>query len=669
MADNETEYSEQGSKQIRITQAMKKALKNVGNFAIKGVKFVPNFIKDISNRREIRKFAQEIADKQRELEKTIDDDEESFDDINAQYEQILKSIEDNKESLETYAPKDLKQLQANINYLNLFKNIVKQSDDLADMIEDKEDISKIKAKSAEIEQLIESNKDILQKYSIYDDVKADLVVINEKIPKAFATVPSAKDFTQQDIDFAKKISEKLHQNAPTAQPAIDISSKVLPQTKTVQPANNVIAAATPLSDLLAKKQAGDDATIKEIKVSGGLDDTVAALKIAKANGEHVFCIYNGHKLTSDNITLDSAYKEVTGYSAEEWHKHFLERYKKQDELKEMKKELKEYEEKFHFDSSSKLPLNIDDKTKKQIESLKSDIDKLEKELQNLYSAFEPQSKVSVEETDKKVETSKNAETNLSKSLSDLTQFSSYKEYVENYCNSKGISPIDLYVKTTNGEILDDFINSEKDFKVELAKQKEIIRINNELTKLNQEKNNKIEDIEQLKKQIAEISTNAQNIQQSISEIDKQIEELNSKLSESKTETAKIETKKDGKENISKSDEIEQTAMDWTEYQHKKTAKVDKGLDDFVTLENLINDQKLTPEERDAAQKALYGRFDEFVEANPEQKAHKSGAHFAEDTADTVTKEQLKAARAQFEKIVQDGQEAENSQAQPRHMKQ
>ena len=59
---------------------------------------------------------------------------------------------------------------------------------------------------------------------------------------------------------------------------------------------------------------------KEIKISAEdtIDLTVDALLAAKDNGDHAYCDFNGHILHSDNVTLDSAYTEITGYSKAEY---------------------------------------------------------------------------------------------------------------------------------------------------------------------------------------------------------------------------------------------------------------------------------------------------------------------------------------------------------------
>lgn len=76
---------------------------------------------------------------------------------------------------------------------------------------------------------------------------------------------------------------------------------------------------------------------REIEVLGGstLESVVYTLLAAKSRGEHVYCIFNGHKLHSDSVSMDSAYMEVCGYTkAEHDHKmnEWQENYKKQEEI-------------------------------------------------------------------------------------------------------------------------------------------------------------------------------------------------------------------------------------------------------------------------------------------------------------------------------------------------
>ena len=70
---------------------------------------------------------------------------------------------------------------------------------------------------------------------------------------------------------------------------------------------------------------------REIEVLPGsnLESVVYTLLAAKARGESVYCEFNGHKLYSDTVSMDSAFMEVTGQTKadfdkaqDEWHKNY-----------------------------------------------------------------------------------------------------------------------------------------------------------------------------------------------------------------------------------------------------------------------------------------------------------------------------------------------------------
>ena len=70
---------------------------------------------------------------------------------------------------------------------------------------------------------------------------------------------------------------------------------------------------------------------REIEVLPGsnLESVVYTLLAAKARGESVYCEFNGHKLYSDTVSMDSAFMEVTGQTKadfdkaqEEWRKNY-----------------------------------------------------------------------------------------------------------------------------------------------------------------------------------------------------------------------------------------------------------------------------------------------------------------------------------------------------------
>ena len=55
----------------------------------------------------------------------------------------------------------------------------------------------------------------------------------------------------------------------------------------------------------------------EIKAWESLDSVVDKLLMAKERGEQLYCDFEGHLLYSDTVTLEDAYKEVTGQTKEE----------------------------------------------------------------------------------------------------------------------------------------------------------------------------------------------------------------------------------------------------------------------------------------------------------------------------------------------------------------
>ena len=57
---------------------------------------------------------------------------------------------------------------------------------------------------------------------------------------------------------------------------------------------------------------------RKINVPGDLDETISTLIEYRQRGENVYCDFNGHILHSRNITVDSGYLEVTGYTKEDY---------------------------------------------------------------------------------------------------------------------------------------------------------------------------------------------------------------------------------------------------------------------------------------------------------------------------------------------------------------
>ena len=79
---------------------------------------------------------------------------------------------------------------------------------------------------------------------------------------------------------------------------------------------------------------------KEIEIPTGttLESAVYTLLAAKSNGEHAFCIFNGVKLHSDTVSIESAYQDVLGKSKEEYQKEVDKWSKDFDELEAESKE-------------------------------------------------------------------------------------------------------------------------------------------------------------------------------------------------------------------------------------------------------------------------------------------------------------------------------------------
>lgn len=66
--------------------------------------------------------------------------------------------------------------------------------------------------------------------------------------------------------------------------------------------------------------------MKQIKLASydTLESAVYTLLAAKARGQHVWCYFNGHKLYSDNVTMDRVYLEVTDRTKKEFDQQLLE---------------------------------------------------------------------------------------------------------------------------------------------------------------------------------------------------------------------------------------------------------------------------------------------------------------------------------------------------------
>ena len=88
----------------------------------------------------------------------------------------------------------------------------------------------------------------------------------------------------------------------------------------------------------------------QIKIFPGqtIEEIVKMLQEAKQKGESVFCIFNGHELDSDSITLDSAYKEIIGITKEEFEQRLQEKkeYENNDSRKRVVRVTRKYKDVF-----------------------------------------------------------------------------------------------------------------------------------------------------------------------------------------------------------------------------------------------------------------------------------------------------------------------------------
>lgn len=65
---------------------------------------------------------------------------------------------------------------------------------------------------------------------------------------------------------------------------------------------------------------GNTSTYREIDFWGNLEQAVEKLQACHQRGRKVFIDFNGHKLYSDTVTMDSAYLEVLGETKAEFEK-------------------------------------------------------------------------------------------------------------------------------------------------------------------------------------------------------------------------------------------------------------------------------------------------------------------------------------------------------------
>lgn len=96
----------------------------------------------------------------------------------------------------------------------------------------------------------------------------------------------------------------------------------------------------------------------EILLGDNLESAVYTLLAAKARGQHVWCEFNGHKLYSDNVTMDSAYLEVTGHTKQEVDQYLLECQKKYEKEKNQAKLEEGHEAQLVLESKKKCTLPI-----------------------------------------------------------------------------------------------------------------------------------------------------------------------------------------------------------------------------------------------------------------------------------------------------------------------
>lgn len=60
----------------------------------------------------------------------------------------------------------------------------------------------------------------------------------------------------------------------------------------------------------------------KFKLGSTIEEAVNLLLNHNSKGESVYGVFNDVKLNSDTVTMDSAYKAITGLSKEEFDKYF-----------------------------------------------------------------------------------------------------------------------------------------------------------------------------------------------------------------------------------------------------------------------------------------------------------------------------------------------------------
>ena len=79
----------------------------------------------------------------------------------------------------------------------------------------------------------------------------------------------------------------------------------------------------------------------EFAIGSTIESAVYELLAAKARGEQVYGDFNGHKLYSDTVTMDSAYTEIMGCTKAEFDKRqaeWRENYKKEEQAPEQREQ-------------------------------------------------------------------------------------------------------------------------------------------------------------------------------------------------------------------------------------------------------------------------------------------------------------------------------------------
>ena len=97
----------------------------------------------------------------------------------------------------------------------------------------------------------------------------------------------------------------------------------------------------------------------EVDLIGGasIDEAVEILLKYKAEGKQAFCDFNGHKLYSDTVTLDSAYIQITGSNKEDYERSQRILQQQAKEMRERSQQEKEARERRYSEmvAASRIP--------------------------------------------------------------------------------------------------------------------------------------------------------------------------------------------------------------------------------------------------------------------------------------------------------------------------